>query len=207
MDRAHRLGQTRTVNVYRLLMRGTLEERVMGLQQFKLDVANAVSHFFSLLLWRPLPLFRLARRGRRRAACSTLAVAGGALTPPGFRGPGGKCADHHMRLVHGWMVHTPLPRRARRALCFAWPCVQIINQENMSLAEMDTGRLLDLFGGDGKQQPQQQQQGQQAAPAAKPSSGVQAMLAGLGELSDEREYEAQFNMAAFMQKLGKQPGR
>lgn len=42
MDRAHRLGQTRTVNVYRLLMRNTLEERVMGLQQFKLDVANAV---------------------------------------------------------------------------------------------------------------------------------------------------------------------
>ncbi len=42
MDRAHRLGQTRTVNVYRLLMKGTLEERIMGLQQFKLDVANAV---------------------------------------------------------------------------------------------------------------------------------------------------------------------
>ncbi len=42
MDRAHRLGQRRTVNVYRLLTRGTLEERVMGLQQFKLDVAAAV---------------------------------------------------------------------------------------------------------------------------------------------------------------------
>lgn len=42
MDRAHRLGQKRTVNVYRLLTRGTLEEKVMGMQQFKLDVANAV---------------------------------------------------------------------------------------------------------------------------------------------------------------------
>jgi TATA-binding protein-associated factor len=42
MDRAHRIGQTRTVNVYRLLMQDTLEERVMSLQQFKLDVANAV---------------------------------------------------------------------------------------------------------------------------------------------------------------------
>ncbi|GFH24565.1 uncharacterized protein HaLaN_22384, partial [Haematococcus lacustris] len=42
MDRAHRLGQTRTVNVYRLLMKGTLEEKIMGLQQFKLDMANAV---------------------------------------------------------------------------------------------------------------------------------------------------------------------
>jgi TATA-binding protein-associated factor len=42
MDRAHRLGQRRTVNVYRLLTRGTLEERIMGLQRFKLDVAAAV---------------------------------------------------------------------------------------------------------------------------------------------------------------------
>lgn len=42
MDRAHRIGQTRTVNVYRLLMQDTLEERIMSLQQFKIDVANAV---------------------------------------------------------------------------------------------------------------------------------------------------------------------
>jgi TATA-binding protein-associated factor len=42
MDRAHRLGQKKVVNVYRLLMRGTLEERIMSLQQFKLDVANTV---------------------------------------------------------------------------------------------------------------------------------------------------------------------
>lgn len=34
MDRAHRLGQKRTVNVYRLLTRGTLEERIMGLQVY-----------------------------------------------------------------------------------------------------------------------------------------------------------------------------
>ena len=42
MDRAHRLGQRRAVNVYRLLVRGTLEEQVMSLQRFKLDVAAAV---------------------------------------------------------------------------------------------------------------------------------------------------------------------
>lgn len=42
MDRAHRLGQKKVVTVYRLLMRGTLEERIMSLQQFKKDVANAV---------------------------------------------------------------------------------------------------------------------------------------------------------------------
>lgn len=42
MDRVHRLGQERTVNVYRILTRGTLEEKIMGLQQFKMAVANSV---------------------------------------------------------------------------------------------------------------------------------------------------------------------
>lgn len=42
MDRAHRLGQKKTVNVYRILTKGTIEEKVMSLQRFKLDVANAV---------------------------------------------------------------------------------------------------------------------------------------------------------------------
>ena len=42
MDRAHRLGQKRTVNVYRLITKDTLEEKVMSLQRFKLDIANAV---------------------------------------------------------------------------------------------------------------------------------------------------------------------
>ena len=42
MDRAHRIGQTKTVNVYRLIAQGSLEERIMGLQRFKLNVANTV---------------------------------------------------------------------------------------------------------------------------------------------------------------------
>ena len=42
MDRAHRIGQTRVVNVYRLVARGTLEEEIMSLQAFKRDVAHAV---------------------------------------------------------------------------------------------------------------------------------------------------------------------
>ncbi|KAH8924423.1 hypothetical protein BT69DRAFT_1241102 [Atractiella rhizophila] len=42
MDRAHRLGQRRVVNVYRLITRATLEEKIMGLQRFKLSVANTV---------------------------------------------------------------------------------------------------------------------------------------------------------------------
>lgn len=42
MDRAHRIGQKKVVNVYRLITRGTLEEKIMGLQKFKLNIANTV---------------------------------------------------------------------------------------------------------------------------------------------------------------------
>ena len=31
MDRAHRIGQTRTVNVYRLILKETIEEEIMSL--------------------------------------------------------------------------------------------------------------------------------------------------------------------------------
>ena len=31
MDRAHRIGQTRVVNVYRLIVKDTLEEKIMSL--------------------------------------------------------------------------------------------------------------------------------------------------------------------------------
>nr|XP_031860125.1 uncharacterized protein CI109_004490 [Kwoniella shandongensis]KAA5527197.1 hypothetical protein CI109_004490 [Kwoniella shandongensis] len=42
MDRAHRLGQRKVVNVYRLITRGTLEEKIMGLQRFKMNIASSV---------------------------------------------------------------------------------------------------------------------------------------------------------------------
>lgn len=42
MDRAHRIGQKKVVNVYRLITKGTLEERIMGLQKFKTMVSNTV---------------------------------------------------------------------------------------------------------------------------------------------------------------------
>ncbi|KAH7107356.1 SNF2 superfamily chromatin remodeling protein [Auriculariales sp. MPI-PUGE-AT-0066] len=42
MDRAHRLGQKKVVNVYRLITKGTLEEKIMGLQRFKLNIAQSV---------------------------------------------------------------------------------------------------------------------------------------------------------------------
>lgn len=36
------LIQKRVVNVYRLITRGTLEEKIMGLQKFKMNIANTV---------------------------------------------------------------------------------------------------------------------------------------------------------------------
>lgn len=42
MDRAHRLGQRKVVNVYRIVTKGTLEEKIMGLQKFKMNIASTV---------------------------------------------------------------------------------------------------------------------------------------------------------------------
>ena len=42
VDRAHRIGQTRTVMVYRLVSAGTIEEKVLALQQRKRDLFDAV---------------------------------------------------------------------------------------------------------------------------------------------------------------------
>lgn len=45
MDRAHRLGQKKVVNVFRIVARDTLEEKIMGIQRFKLSVANTVVNY------------------------------------------------------------------------------------------------------------------------------------------------------------------
>ncbi|KDR85120.1 hypothetical protein GALMADRAFT_218196 [Galerina marginata CBS 339.88] len=42
MDRAHRLGQTRQVTVYRLITRGTIDERIIQLARVKKDVQDIV---------------------------------------------------------------------------------------------------------------------------------------------------------------------
>ena len=42
MDRAHRIGQQRSVNVYRLLCQGTVEEEVLSVQRMKQYLANTV---------------------------------------------------------------------------------------------------------------------------------------------------------------------
>lgn len=42
IDRAHRLGQKNVLNVYRLIMKDTLEEKIMGIQRFKNNLASAI---------------------------------------------------------------------------------------------------------------------------------------------------------------------
>ena len=41
IDRAHRIGQTRTVMVYRLVAKGTIEEKVMALKEGKASCSPA----------------------------------------------------------------------------------------------------------------------------------------------------------------------
>ncbi len=41
-DRAHRIGQINTVNVYRLIARGTIEEKIVDLQARKLELADRI---------------------------------------------------------------------------------------------------------------------------------------------------------------------
>ena len=85
MDRAHRLGQKRTVNVYRLLTRDSLEDKIMGLQRFKLDVANSVVNQDNVSLktmdaGRLLDLFTLEKNDK--AAGNPIAILHSPTPPP-----------------------------------------------------------------------------------------------------------------------------
>ena len=71
MDRAHRIGQKKVVNVYRLITRNTLEEKIMSLQQFKIHTAKSVisddnSSMGSMQTDQVLDLFSLDSGGASR---------------------------------------------------------------------------------------------------------------------------------------------
>ena len=41
-DRAHRIGQTKKVTVYKMIAKGTIEEKIMKLQETKKDLADNI---------------------------------------------------------------------------------------------------------------------------------------------------------------------
>ena len=60
MDRAHRLGQTKQVTVYRLIVRGTIEERILQRAHEKSEVGliggSGRCIFTALLIFRNGPV-------------------------------------------------------------------------------------------------------------------------------------------------------
>jgi len=93
MDRAHRLGQKKVVNVYRLITRATLEEKIMGLQRFKLNIATSIvtqqnSNLGSLNTDEILDLFNISSVGTGSTDAGPSSSANGGIT--GMEGQGFK---------------------------------------------------------------------------------------------------------------------
>ena len=87
MDRAHRIGQTKTVNVYRLVTSDTIEEKMMKLQRRKKATSEAVvnsdnSTMYSMGTDRLLDIFTC--RGD-----SSMAAAAAASSSTSNEGEGG----------------------------------------------------------------------------------------------------------------------
>ncbi|XP_016979216.2 TATA-binding protein-associated factor 172 [Drosophila rhopaloa] len=79
MDRAHRIGQKKVVNVYRLITRNSLEEKIMGLQKFKILTANTVvsAENASLQTMGTSQIFDLFNGGKDQGAVSGSTTATG----------------------------------------------------------------------------------------------------------------------------------
>mmetsp|Transcript_20961 Transcript_20961/g.58328 ORF Transcript_20961/g.58328 Transcript_20961/m.58328 type:complete len:114 (+) Transcript_20961:130-471(+) len=72
MDRAHRIGQTKSVNVYKLITMDSIEETVMQIQQTKLAMSDAIvntknSSMFSMGTDRLLDIFTFSGDGGKGA--------------------------------------------------------------------------------------------------------------------------------------------
>jgi hypothetical protein len=70
MDRAHRIGQKRNVNVYRLVASGSIEEKIMKLHEIKLAMSEAIvntdnSKMYSMGTDRLLDIFQFRSEAGR----------------------------------------------------------------------------------------------------------------------------------------------
>lgn len=77
MDRAHRLGQTRQVTVYRLITKGTIDERIIQLARVKKDVSELLPLLRCRFNFLSGPRHRcweqkLYRCGETQRDCSTI---------------------------------------------------------------------------------------------------------------------------------------
>ncbi|KAI9883038.1 MAG: TATA-binding protein-associated factor mot1 [Watsoniomyces obsoletus] len=101
MDRAHRIGQKKVVNVYRLITRGTLEEKIMGLQRFKIDMASTIVNQQNAGLGtmetdQILDLFTLGETTTSTAGSSSTGGGGS-----GNGGEGGEDSENAVDIVTG----------------------------------------------------------------------------------------------------------
>jgi TATA-binding protein-associated factor len=83
----------------------------------------------------------------------------------------------------------------------------VITQENTSLATMGTDQLLDLFTLSAQQQkgedPAAKGRGKKGGADERKGGGLKAVLEGMEELWDERQYENEYSMNVFLQTLAK----
>jgi TATA-binding protein-associated factor len=72
MDRAHRIGQKRSVNVFHLVAKASIEERIMELQEKKVAMSNAIvntdnSKMYSMGTDRLLDIFTFRSDQEKRS--------------------------------------------------------------------------------------------------------------------------------------------
>ncbi|XXG69266.1 hypothetical protein AAC387_Pa06g2181 [Persea americana] len=133
MDEAHRLGQRKVVNVHRLIICGTLEEKVMSLQKFKVSVANDVinaetANLNTMNTDQLLDLFTSSQIGRKAM---------------GRVHRLGKCkvVNLHRLIMRGTLEEKVMSLQKFGVLV----ANAVINAEYGSLNTMNTDQLLDLF--------------------------------------------------------------